>query len=232
MTLGLFAASFISEPAAVQTPSDEPGLVIWGRASDLSLSDNDNVSSWPDASGNSKTLTTLDGIDPIYKTGISPGGSPVVRFSASAFGTTPFDRTALGSIFFFGKWTPNGTNQVGLYHGNPGGTGFGLYLRNTNVVDALFGGVAQFPGAPPSSDFRSHGVLVYDGGTPRGELLLDNVSVGTTNAGARTTGLNSFYIGWSGQYMNADICEFVYYDHVLDSTARINLQTYFESNHL
>lgn len=230
MSLGIVASSFVQATAA-WSPSDEGGLVAWYRADDLSLSDNDSVSSWSDASGNSRTLTSLSGTDPIYKTGISPGGSPVVRFSAGALGTSSFNRAAVGSLFFFGKWNANGTNQVGPYHGGTG-AGFGFYQRNTNVVDVLFDGIAQFPGAASSSDFRSHGALVYDTGTPRGVLLLDDTSAGTTNAGARTPGVNPIFIGAPGAYMNADICEFVYFDHVLDSTARANLQTYFEARHL
>jgi lysophospholipase L1-like esterase len=56
------------------------GLALWLKAGDLALSDGDNVSTWPDASGNSNDATLGAGTAPIFKTNRINGKSSV-RFS-------------------------------------------------------------------------------------------------------------------------------------------------------
>lgn len=62
---------------------DSSSNLLWLKAEDLSLSDNDDVSTWNDMSGNGNNLTQeTASLTPTYKTNIV-NGYPVVRFDKS-----------------------------------------------------------------------------------------------------------------------------------------------------
>lgn len=61
-----------------------PSPIGWWKAADLALADGTAVSSWTDASGNSRTLTQATGANqPVLKTAITPAGGKVVRFDGA-----------------------------------------------------------------------------------------------------------------------------------------------------
>jgi hypothetical protein len=215
------------------TPATEGGLLAWYRVGDLSLSDGDSVTSWADQSGNSRTLSGYTGTAPLYKTGITPGGQPVVRFSAGNLATSPLATDGTSSLFIFTQVTNQSLTRMLIYHGNSAATGYGIYQPGTTGLAGLFGGVAAFGSISHSTDFRSLGVLV-NSSNPRGTLLVNDSSAGTTNSANGSGSDYGIQVGGfdTGQYIGADVCEVVYFDHVIDSTARTNLQDYFEAKYL
>lgn len=235
MSFGLFASQQSAE--AAWSPADEGGLSAWWRVEDLSaLSDTDAVTTWADQSGNGRDLN--DGaVAPTYRTGITPNGSPVVRFSGAtseymATGVVSPDSTC--SVFLYGKAPGRSATQVLFYHGDTGARGWGFVQYSTNETRGHFGGVTSFGAVASSSAFRSYGLLVNSGTDPDGTLLIDDASAATTNSAPSTGGWgNGITVGGFGSTYPAiiDVCEVVYFDHVLDSTARANLQNYFETKY-
>lgn len=71
-------------------PADAPGLRVWYKADSLALSHGDPVSSWPDSSGNGKTLVRTDGFAASITLSSAPntGGDPS-KYAYDLFGGKP-----------------------------------------------------------------------------------------------------------------------------------------------
>lgn len=85
-----------SAPAALD-PATVSGIYAAYRASDLSLSNNAEVTSWTDASGNGRTATSSGGAGPTFKTSGTIGrgrGGPYLQFASDDYLTV---NLALGS---------------------------------------------------------------------------------------------------------------------------------------
>jgi hypothetical protein len=219
------------------TPATEGGLLVWYRAEDLSsLSDGDNVTSWADQSGNSRTLVRAWGSSyPVYKTGITPGGRDVVRFSDAALATSVFSMDSTSSLFYFGTAKAQ-SNAVVVTHGDVGGPGYSLFHETTSAFRGVFGGVTYIGTTSPSTTFKSYGLLM-DTGTNKGTFLVNDTSAGTTTSNFNSSSIYGFCVGGNAnevltRYASDDICEIVYFDHVLNATARANLQEYFNAKYL
>lgn len=76
-----YAISF-TPATTLLIPSGVSGLQNWFRADDLSLADNDPVSSWLDVSGNSNNLTGVLTTRPLFKTN-QYNGLPCVRYDGT-----------------------------------------------------------------------------------------------------------------------------------------------------
>ncbi len=99
-------------------PTDLSGLKLWLKADQLSLSDNDPVSTWADQSGNSNDVTASLTVRPTYKANIQ-NGKAVVRFDGSNDVMNKSSFTALDgltgiTIFLVVKQATLATNQVFL----------------------------------------------------------------------------------------------------------------------
>jgi hypothetical protein len=149
------------------------------------------------------------------------------------YGGTPILDTS-SSLFAFAKMPGRGATQMLFYHSASGSAGYGIYQDDSNILRGLFGGVTIFGAATATSDFRVF-ELRLDSYAPRGTLLVDDVSYGTTDFFYGGGGHHGIALGADGYGANRaelDICEFVYFDHVLDATARSNLRDYFGTNYI
>lgn len=111
------------EPDAVDT------LEGWWKASALSLSDNDAVSSWVDSSGNGNTAAQATGANqPTYKTNIV-NSQPVVRFDSTDFMNISTELT-VGAVLAIGIPPPSAGMYWGgsQFFGRPGGDASRFYL--------------------------------------------------------------------------------------------------------
>lgn len=236
--LGVLAAQ--APPAPAWSPADEAGLIAWYRVEDLSLSDGDSLTTWADQSGNSHTLTAA-ATAPKFKSAITPGGAPVVRFAGGSsteyLATSSFSPDTTCSMFLFGSCAGVAATRVLAYHGSPGVRGWGIVQNSSNTFVGHFGGVTTFGSVGASTNFRNYGLLVNSGTDPDGTFLVDNANAATTNSAPGTSGWGNGLV--IGKHPDAavpspdlDLCEFVYFDHVLDSTARAALQSYFEDKYL
>jgi hypothetical protein len=220
------------------TPATEGGLLVWYRAEDLSsLSDGDNVTTWTDQSGNSRGLARYWGASyPKYKTGITPSGRAVVRFAGdAALASAAFSMDSTSSLFYFGTAKAQ-SNAVTVTHGDVGGNGYSLYHETTSAFRGVFGGVSYVGTTSPSTTFKSYGLLM-DTGTNKGTFLVNDTSAGTTTSNFNSSSSYGFVVGGNAneaitRYTSDDICEIVYFDHVLNATARANLQEYFNAKYL
>lgn len=239
MTFGIVASS---HPLTAWSPADEGGLRAWYDVTDLSLSDNDAVSTWADLSGNSRTLQNAFGAThyPTYKTGITPGGQPVVRFDGIdnfLYNATRFSFDTSASVYWFGSAATESGDFRPLSHGGQNVNSGWHFDRFSGGVRAVFTAVTGIPsGAGPSpSGFQCYGLEIDNAASTKGTFRVDMTSEGTTTTAMSTTGSTDVLSvgGLAGAYYaELDMCEIVYFDHVLDATARSNLQTYFENKYL
>lgn len=81
--LSIADTAFLGRTGGSITPASFAGLQGWWKANDLVLANNDPVSSWADASGNTRTMLQATGANqPLFKTAIY-NGLPTVRYDGT-----------------------------------------------------------------------------------------------------------------------------------------------------
>lgn len=243
------AVIFMKPPVATGaafSPSDISGLQLWLKASALSLSDGDPVSTWTDSSGNGRHATQSGSERPTFKTAIL-NGKPVIRFNGTdEFMVTAANSYAVQCMFVIFKRTGLNTSS--------GGTGdycavISSRTSNANKVgnsDAAFSWDFVATSEAPSNNKVS------------GQATPDYVSVDSTVGSntdfssyltGLTAALNSWHVGYFtlasataggnkefaigadsftalGRLLEADIAEIIIYSTAPSPTERGNLHTY------
>lgn len=222
-------------------------LQIWFKTPIVGLSNDDDVTTWPDSSGNGNDGTGGDagiaGLKPVYKTNILDG-LPIVRFTTNGTTTAPFVRK---DSFSVAGWTggtayivvkadldpPPGATTNGLWHLGSGDGGDVTYypFSDNNVYDSGL-----------STDFKTVGNLAaltswrlycITSTASAWEAFLDGVSqfsTGTnTFSGPTQGGVTDLFVGLNAANFSigGDIAEFLLYKGAHDTTARQTVEAYF-----
>lgn len=140
----------------------------WYKADDLSLNDNDSVSSWADASGNGHTLVNVaPATQPTYKTGIQ-NSLPAVLFDGTEFLAVDYGETIAQPNTMFmvlqmvsttanrsiwdshsvnnrnAAYEPNTPQEYGLIGDSAFTSGYDIVTGVTNVLVMSYNGVNSF----------------------------------------------------------------------------------------
>lgn len=218
------------------SPADVSGLYQWLDASQLSLSDNDAVSSWTDESGNGRHATQgTGGNQPIFKTGIV-NSLPVIRFD----GTDDF--LSLGD---FSAFTEGEAFVVFKLNADPPATsattGF-WWMGNTasahfpwtdGVIYDDFGNDARKTTVDPTPALTSWRVYNVYSAANDWQSFIDGVS-------QHSTGTNTVYfaatavLGHSAStsyHLDGDVAEFILYSNKLSGGDRAAVQSYLDTKY-
>ena len=193
------------------TPMKISGLKFWADASKITgLNDDDYVTTWTDASGNSNDVTqATESKKPKYKTNIL-NSLPVVRFDGSDILSGTLSLKQPHTIFVVGK-----TNNTSAYH---------TFVRHSliilsNVNNAYWGAYGinlvqssgQTINAFKAITVRARGYNAVD--------LYTNDSADVTNTDGTAYRSETLALGqWNDTYyLNGDIAEVLLYDNALSS---------------
>jgi len=214
-------------------PTTVAGLTLWVRAEDLSQSDGQSVSNWPDLSGNGNHLNIAGATPPICKESII-NGKKIVRFNGvnTTFLTTTVNGSSLFSVSalsFFAVLkspsialnNPNNTFWVNDTIVSIGSGWGGMYLRNNASPEALFGNYDGSSDVVSQATALNTPMLVHmrhGGGVLYGAV--DDAAESSTASGNTAGGLNEkFLVGCQGnQPVTADIAEILVYDNAVGAT--------------
>lgn len=151
------------------------------------LVDNDDLTTWPDSSGNDRDATAAGPAPVKYRTGVTSTGLPVARFTGGvATRMVTGSITALSqpnTVFVVGSHTATSFSQ--LYDGIASGNRHALFSSTSNME--IFGG-ASLAGGSKSADTIRIIAATYNGASSK--LWVEGGSATTGNAGLHTlTGL-------------------------------------------
>lgn len=210
---------------AVFSPTSISGLSVWLDASQLSLNNNDAVTSWADMSGNGRHFT---GGTANYITNVI-NGKPVIRLNSSnvLYNTTNFGRPI--SVFYVGK--QNDTADGRLLSGKANNWLMGHW--STKKEQFYAEGWISNNGNGPAKDSNWHiwictqsnsSAAMYDGLT----------QCSMTFPGAGTQGPNGLvFTGYTGtsEKTNCDIAELLVYNSELSATDREKVTNYLKAKY-
>lgn len=150
-------------------PNDIAGLVSWWEANRLSLSDNDPVSSWTDASPNGHDADQADsGKQPVFKDAIL-NGEPGILFDGTDDLLVPDSMPSLvhnlstGLTFFFVVQPESGTDTFSALLTQNASTGF-WWKADTNKLSCYFGADALNSTAIAEGTARSYALRAQPSG--------------------------------------------------------------------
>lgn len=192
-------------------PTDIAGCVLWLRASSLSLSNGDPISTWEDESGNGNDMTSSGSDRPTFLTG------PTVNFNGSQW----FDHSLnSGVVSLFVRLKPSITSGGTAYRSIFTNSEISLY---TNVNTDYWG--TYLPGY--SGTILASGVsyVLAMIGIDDGVFYTDGESDGTYDNG---TGQLNRIGGWVGigQGYNGTLDEVVAYDSAISGGDLADVFTY------
>jgi hypothetical protein len=210
------AASNVVTPAF--SPADVANLAVWLKADALSLSDAAPVTSWTDASGNSRHAVAPTGTQqPTFRTGVL-NGKPVVRFDGvnDVLRTASFTLVQPVTTFIVCKWA----TTTGLKAAHDGYTNSKAVIDLQGTAIRLYAGGAAVTFGTATTAWRLLNV-VWNGAA----------SVGRAEGGAGTTlnpgtgPMNGVTVGSQGTGAGGnaavDVAEVVEYARAL-TTAELN----------
>ena len=214
------------------SPSSITGLSVWLEASALSLADGAAVTSWsnPGSDIDPAFVNT-----PIFKTGVTPTGLPVVRFD----GTTRMRGTTVSTtqytiVYVSRRWGPTpGRCFTAPY---PEGSNF-LLGYHISGIDAVHddGGWLVSPGAfaaVPPDPWKLYGADNAGSG-PR--AFFDGVQTGPTGAAGNLAGrynINGYSITGAEECGDFDVAALVMFDHKLADIERVPVEDYLRAKYL
>lgn len=236
---GLTSVSWTYNTGGIHSPNFDPGLVVWLETVDalgvntsvftdagttLANADAQSIYQWNDWSGNGYNLVQSGPSDrPLWKTGISPTGLPVVRFdglasymqaspnwshAAVARSVSVVLKNASSSTYKYVMDSGTGRFAIGIPSASATSVGWydnAFSWRNsTNAVDttAFHSYTFNLPAGSDGSVYRDSTLL-----GPTGLLSTASAIGGTTRVG-------SVYNA-SGNFLNADLCVLIIKDHVM-----------------
>ena len=221
--------------------------VAWYDATQLTLNDGDDVSAWPDRTGNDNNANQQRG-DPTYvSAGI--GGRPAVRFDGDGDGLLKSDFSAgdadEATIFVVARYDALPSANPGLIHAGeednafsitPSDKSVGVWLSQDGDLWGRFvdsNGRQGFPEKPFVAE--GAGFLVSQrADSERGECKqwLNGASAGTAGYNGELQGWSEFGIGrqanepWAGV-----IAEVIVYDTALSDAERGDIESYLTAKY-
>jgi len=224
---------------------DSSSNILWLDANEISAySDNDDLLSWPDVSGNSNTFSESATFSPIYKTGVV-NGYPVARFNktnnrirnASFSG---FATSAITSIFVnsnngesdeaqLSYASPTKNNDFLLFNSNSLqlfiedsslSTGVNLNDNNWHILDA------SWQSSDGAVSVWKDGGEVYSGNHQSGSLITDGGSLAL--AGEQDS-VDGGYL--DSQAHKGDHPEVILYNVVLNDAQKIIVANYLSAKY-
>jgi hypothetical protein len=213
-------ARALEAEAAAFAPTDITGLKLWLDASQLALADNADVYTWSDMSGLGNDVTARVGVDnpPTFKTGIQ-NGLPVIRFNR-ADSELLFRTASVGTVahvFAVAKY--NGATFIN-YDAMIGGTSELLLIGN-------LGSTVMYP-APNTPTYYYNGAdstATRQG--PMNAFVVLGLSVATPHTAIAPIVGNDRFI--TDRYWHGDMCEIIFYDHVLTTGERGQVDAYLQT---
>jgi len=174
----------------------------------LSLSDGDEISTFPDDSGNGNDLTA-HATGPTFKTNVK-NGQPVARVTGDQYLSGPSDLTQPFTVFIVVK--ANTSDLQGLY--GAGGANADGRIQNSrwSVQNDIFGDPV---------DTTSFEIIMFEHNTSNSQIRQNDVQTATgtvVNQDYSSDDLNVF--GWDNNvpFDDGDIGRYVIYDRALSST--------------
>lgn len=239
MSINNYASFLPPAPAAPFSPTDLANLGLWLKADALVLSDNDNVTTWTDSSGNGNNAVS-DGTPAIYKTNIV-NGKPVVRFAgASPYILSDINPTSV-SVFcvFIRRGDIASECFITNTDGASGAQGWALGISDGSAnVPKFYVVASSVEGSAMPLDTAQ--ILCGTDSAGTGTLYQDGVQTATGAAqdpityGVPTI-LGAIYMSSGGapysQYTSGDIAEVIEYNRLLNGTERGQVTTYLKSKY-
>jgi len=232
---GLF--SFVSGVPAAVVPEDQPpltNLVVWLKTPIVGLVNNDQVTTWPDSSGNGNdaTQTTeadkpeyltnqINGLDVVF---IDGGNSEFLNIALNASGYTA------ASIFIVLKVTADPSTGAGAGLWNLSDADFSAHFPYTDgvIYDNAFSTVRKTVGNPTPSltSFHIYDVISASGSWKARLDAVELFATGTNTVdGATSLVLGRSTIGGSFDF-GGSIAEVLIYNAALSDTDRNDAETY------
>ncbi|MCL1921485.1 MAG: CotH kinase family protein [Kiritimatiellaeota bacterium] len=222
--------------AALSSPQEVPGLVLWLRAEGMPLNHNDPVAAWSDLSGCGNHATQASsGARPVFVAN-AVNGLPAVRFTRSSSQQLLLPHTAFNgmeslrdfSLFIVCRWS-GGSTPSGLFgawgssansHFEVNNSGGALRLRVANMNDINSGGVMT-----ASVWCQVAGLMNSSGDAPIARIFRDGVLRGEKSqnpGGAALSGHTTMALGCSdsGRNFNGDIAEVLMFNRALRPSER------------
>lgn len=189
------------------------------------------ISQWLDKSGNGHHATQSTGVSQaLRKTGIK-NGRDLVRFDgANDFFYTP----GLGplsieyTIFTVFKSNSPSATQCVVYNGFTGSNGYGLYLISSQV-DVLQGGVAILSDGSSNTNFESVSIRRN---SSVNAMTRNGASASLSGNAAPNASTGAIGIGGpitSGNTLDGDIAEILFFDFALSDLERTAIESYLNA---
>jgi len=258
--LGIITFGLSLKSAAQTGPAGvNAGILTWLDGSDVDAdgnpnnnpSNNSNITTWYDKSGNAKNATQLSGLNPGSYNTSGINGNPTVSFSGShVYEFTGIDIRAISlpDVTVIAVYKQGSVNRSGIWGNDDGGWDRFMYTRFDNSNGIISRGPAF---SPPYIDISNAGVPnsvniitgIYDG------AVTSNVNTGPTNGSscylngnlistftdmtAASNAKSNLRIGWDGDdgRFNGDIAEFIVYDRILNSCELSAINAYLASKY-
>ncbi|MCF8223015.1 MAG: hypothetical protein K9J25_07685 [Bacteroidales bacterium] len=217
---------------------DDSNNKLWLRTDSLSgFSNDDQVGTWEDFSGNNNDFSQLTAADqPLYKTSVF-NGKPVIRFDGSSdFMTGPsiINGNVGRTIFIVGKMASStGTWDgllVNLDYPQTGGSG-STYSITAEVAVRVNGNIVFNEGFGTTNTRLLTIRNAAGANVTAVEAYLEGVGLTEASSSGATinTGINGTSIGYSDHvtdYFDGDMAEIIFYDNELNNSQRIIVENY------
>jgi hypothetical protein len=221
-------------PSSSFTPKSISGLVAWWDASassSISLDGSNNVSSWADLSGNSRTLSqTTANNRPAYNTAVA-NGKPVVNFDGSNDAMLA-TFTLAQPCHYFMVWRYDSAYVSGNPRVFDGATGGSMsFFRSTSAQMALNAGGSNLSVNISDADGQAFSVTEIRVNGASSSVLrngVDRTANPGTNIGSGSAG--GIYLGVYGNGFSApgdvSFAEILIYSSVLSGTNASKVRSY------
>ncbi|MFC2086962.1 Calx-beta domain-containing protein [Bacteroidota bacterium] len=209
---------------------DSTTNLLWLRADDLSLTDDDPVSTWIDTSGNDNDATQTLTFRPAFKENIV-NDLPVLRFDGindnfnTVFGITKqnmtiftvFNHDHQASDTYGPIWATTTGNASGFLPSYSGTQ----YFNTDNTYKTKV------------SDFFKNNWYISVGQHGTGSSKIWKNGVLSDSEAVNSIGIGNYQIGWrtDGVYYKGDMAEMIFYNYSLNDAQRILVDNYLASKY-
>lgn len=216
------------KPGSSAIPLSISNLYLWLKADGINATDNDEVTTWKDLSGNNRNAVGNGTTKPIYKQAIV-NGSSIVRFNGTNyFSLGDFSALTAGEVFVVLKYAGGGN---GFW--NFGTSGSVSHYDFSGVIYDTFGTNIRNTVGTASPDTTSNFRLynVYSANNDW-SANYNKVNLFSTSSNAVTFS-SSVTLGLSTQgiYWNGDIAEVIFYGRKLTTPERTIVNNYLSQKY-